>query len=408
MPEPFDFAIIGAGASGMAAAVCAAECGDKVIVIEKNNMIGRKITASGNGRCNLMNSGIPRYYGDKRFAEKVLDYCTKDMLIRYWNRLGVRLCEETEGRMYPCTFSGSTISEAYRNRIRSAGINLMLQTRVEGIGKENDCFVISAGNNVIHAKRILISCGGEAYSRLGGTEDGYRLLARFYHSILPRRPALCPLTTDKKSISGLSGIRVRCTATLKNREQKPVQTEKGEVLFTEKGVSGICIMQLSRCAESGYSIELNLTDRIFPDTKDLIMFLTDYRDKIPDLSPDAILNGILMPKLSYAVMKQAGTEIKNRKAGDLSCLEIRTIAEATRKYRLTVTGNLGMPESQVTAGGADCSEFSPQTMESKIEKGVFASGEVLNVDGDCGGFNLMFATASGILAGMNGRKDGLF
>ena len=86
MPEPFDFAIIGAGASGMAAAVCAAECGDKVIVIEKNNMIGRKITASGNGRCNLMNSGIPRYYGDKRFAEKVLDYCTKDMLIRYWNR----------------------------------------------------------------------------------------------------------------------------------------------------------------------------------------------------------------------------------------------------------------------------------------------------------------------------------
>lgn len=408
MPETYDFAVIGAGASGLAAAVCAAECGDKVIIIEKNNMIGRKITASGNGRCNLMNSGLPRYYGDRKFAEKVLDYCTKDMLIRYWNSLGIRLCEETEGRMYPSTFSGSTIAEAYRNRIKSAGIKLMLQTRVEGIRKEEECFAVSSGNQVIHAKRILISCGGEAYCRLGGTEDGYLLLARFYHSILPLRPALCPLTTDKTSISGLSGIRVRCTATMKNREQKHVQTEKGEVLFTEKGISGICIMQLSRYAESGYSIELNLTDRIFPETEDLIRFLNDYRDKIPVSAPEAILNGILMPKLSYAVMKQAGTEMKNRKAGDLSCSEIRRIAEATRKYSLTVTGNLGMTEAQVTAGGADCSEFSPQTMESRIINGVFASGEVLNVDGDCGGFNLMFATASGILAGMNGRKDGLF
>lgn len=404
----YDFAVIGAGASGLSAAVTAAEYGDSVIIIEKNNMIGRKITASGNGRCNLMNSGLPRYYGDRMFAGKVLDICTKEMMIRYWNRMGIRLCEETEGRMYPCTFSGTTVSESYRNRIRSLGIEIMLQTRVKDIRKEKDCFLLSAGDDIIHSKRILIACGGAASYRLGGTEDGYRLLARFYHSIFPARPALCPLLTDKTSISGLSGIRVRCSATMKNREQKTVQKEKGEVLFTEKGVSGICIMQLARRAESGYSIELDLTDRIFPETKDLTRFLSDYQKKIPDSAPEAVLNGILMPKLSYAVMKQAGIEMKNRTAGSLSFDEIQTIADTTRKYRLNVTGDLGMPEAQVTAGGADCNEFFPETMESRITKGLFAAGEVLNVDGDCGGFNLMFATASGILAGMNGRKDVYF
>ena len=149
---------------------------------------------------------------------------------------------------------------------------------------------------------------------------------------------------------------------------------------------------------------LDLIGRVIPDPNELIRMLIRRQKQVSDFPPETLLTGILVPRLSYAVLKQAGIEIKGRKAGDLSESEIRAVAEKCRSYTLTVTGSRGMEEAQVTAGGADCGEFNPENMESLLVHGLYAAGEVLNVDGDCGGFNLMFATASGILAGLNGRE----
>ena len=405
MQKVYDLAVIGGGAAGLAGAVSAAACGDKVLLIEKNNQIGRKIGASGNGRCNLMNIHSPRYYGDSHFAEQVLDNYPKEKLIRYWNRLGIQLSEEDEGRIYPCTYSSSTITDAYRMRLKAEGTELLLQTNVNSIWKQNECFAINTEKESFYALHVLIACGGAAYSKLGGTESGYRLLSHFSHSMIPVKPALCPITTDKKSISGLAGLRVKCTVNLTDRWGVKLKQEKGEVLFTESGISGICVMQVSRMAEVGSAIELNLTERIFPEEEKLAEYLAERKELIPDSTPEMILSGILLPKISFAVLKQAGINMINRKISDLTRDELTAIANKSRHYLISATGSKGLENAQVTAGGADCREFSPETMESRIIKGLHAAGEVLNVDGDCGGFNLMFATASGILAGLNGRKE---
>ena len=388
----------------MAAAVTAASCGDRVLLIEKSPALGRKISASGNGRCNLMNAGAPKYYGDTGFARKVLDNCTKETLLLYWDNLGIRLCEENDGRLYPCTFHSSTVTDAYRIRLKTAGVDIRLQTSVKQIDKTDHFFVIHTEHGNFQASRVLIACGGAASPRLGGTDSGAVLLSGFGHSIFPFRPALCPLTTDPKSISGLSGIRVKCAAALKNADGKTLSHQEGEVLFTDYGISGICVMQTARFAGSGSLLVLDLTSRIYPDMNQLICMLLRRQTLVLDFPPETLLTGILVPKLSFAVMKQAGIQMKGRKAGDLSEKEIHAVAEKSRCYILNVTGLRGMEDAQTTAGGADCSEFDPETMQSLKVNGLYAAGEVLNVDGDCGGYNLMFATASGILAGLNGRR----
>ena len=405
MQDCYDFAIIGGGAAGMAASVTAATCGDKVLLIEKNNMLGRKIAASGNGRCNIMNSGNGGYFGDAEFAGKVMEYCTKEHLVRFWSNMGIRLCEEEEGRMYPCTFHSSTVTDAYKIRLKNSGMDIRLQTSVKSISKTDRIFYIRTDHDIFKASRVLIASGGAASPKLGGTESGYQLLADFGHTIVPAIPALCPLKTDQKSISGLSGIRVRCNTVLKDEKDSPVLSHSGEVLFTKEGISGICIMQAARFARKGYRIGLDLTGRIFEKQDELIQFLIRRQKQIGEWPPETLLYGILVPKLSYAVVKQSGTEMKGRNAGNLTYKEIKRIAETCMDYTLSVNGSSGMEEAQVTAGGADCSLFDPHTMESDIVSGLHAAGEVLNVDGDCGGYNLMFATASGILAGLNGRGE---
>ena len=405
MQNCFDFAVIGGGAAGMAASVSAAACGDQVLLIEKNNMLGRKIAASGNGRCNIMNSGNAGYYGDADFAGKVLEYCSKEHLIRFWNSLGIRLSEEDGGRMYPCTFHSTTVTDAYKISLNNAGVDIRLQTSVKSITKTGQNFLIRTDHETFKASRILIACGGSASPKLGGTESGYQLLADFGHSIVPVIPALCPLKTDQKSISGLFGIRTRCETVLKDETGRPVIRQNGEILFTKEGISGICIMQTARFARKGYKIRLDLTGRIFEKQEELIQSLIHRQNQIGRWPPETLLYGILVPKLSYAVVKQSGIDMRGRNAGDLTYGEIKRIAETCMNYTLSVTGSSGMEDAQVTAGGADCSMFDPHTMESDIVSGLHAAGEVLNVDGDCGGYNLMFATASGILAGLNGREE---
>ena len=405
MQGTVDFAVIGGGAAGMAAAVTAAACGDRVILLEKSSALGRKIAASGNGRCNLMNSGELRYFGNDRFAGEVFGNCPQGRLIQYWQNLGIRLSEENDGRLYPCTFHSSTVTDAYKTALKTAEAEVRLQTEVKRIRKEDGLFQIQTASTLYKASRILIACGGSACPKLGGTDSGYTLLSGFGHSIVPTKPALCPLTTDGRSISGLSGIRVKCGVHLKDSAGKTIREEKGEVLFTDRGISGICVMQTARFAEPGFTVALDLTGRIFADRDELIRALLRRQKQIPACSPETLLNGILVPKLSYAVMKQAGIEMKGRSAGDLTENEIRAAADQSSHYSLTVTGSRGMDEAQVTAGGADCGEFRPDTMESRLVPGLHAGGEVLNTDGDCGGFNLMFATACGLLAGLNGREE---
>ena len=403
MPAKWDFIVIGGGASGMAAAIASAKLGDRVLLLEKSSALGRKIAASGNGRCNLMNTGDPVYYGDAGFAADVFMCYPKENLIGFWKDAGLFLTEEEAGRVYPRTFHSSSVLEALKAMLRMYHVEIMLQTAVTGIRKDCGLFVISSGAGSFSAGRILIAAGGSAYPRLGGSDDGYAFLHSFGHRIIDPFPALCPLCTDAKSISGLSGIRIRCRICLTAGNNRELFSTRGEVLFTDYGISGICAMQCARFYEEGCIIRLNLVDGLFDRQDKLIQALHTRRKQFSGFPPEYILNGILVPKLSFAVMKQAGINLRDRNAGSLSDEEIKQTAHVLTGYTLYVTGTRGFAEAQVTAGGADCTQFDPNTLESRIVKGLHASGEVLNVDGDCGGYNLMFAAATGLLAGSNGR-----
>ena len=186
MEETFDFAVIGGGAAGLAAAAAAAAYGDRTAVFEKNNAIGRKISASGNGRCNLMNSGTLKYFGDSVFALEVLRAFPQNALKAAWEDLGIRLCEESEGRMYPCTFQSATVTDAFKIRLKTAGVRIFLQCPVKELRKENSLFLLSTEQGTFRAERVLIACGGSASPKLGGSESGYELLQHFGHSIIRR------------------------------------------------------------------------------------------------------------------------------------------------------------------------------------------------------------------------------
>ncbi len=403
--ERYDLAIIGGGASGMAAAITAGGMGDRVLILEKAPSLGRKIAASGNGRCNLMNIHSPIYYGDRTFAEKVVAQVSQAEMIRFWNDLGLFLSEEDEGRIYPATFQSASVLDAMKTKMKMLRTEIRLQTTVTEISRVEDCFTIHTSNGDYSAGRVLIATGGIAQTRLGGSDSGYHLLQKMGHRILPQRPALCPIRTDSRSVSGLAGIRVRCGISLYDGSHTLLHKEKGEALFTEYGISGICAMQCARfIEEDGCRIELDLASRFFREEEDTIRILKKRREQFATLAPEFLLNGIFVPKLSFAILKQAGIQMKDRKAGDLSDAEIEATAGKMYRYTLEVCGTRGMEEAQVTAGGAATDAFRNDTMESKTIPGLFASGEVLNVDGDCGGYNLMFAFATGILAGANGRE----
>ena len=401
MEQRYDTVVIGGGAAGITAAIAAAENGEKVLLAESGNRTGRKIAASGNGRCNLMNRGELRYYGDARFAESVFKTCPRAELERFFNRYGLVLTEAEEGRVYPATMNSSTVMGILQRALEMNGVTVQLQTRITEIRKRHEGnFALTAeGKEAVRAGRVIVCTGGRAQKKLGGSDDGYRMLEQMGHHTEKVLPALVPVVTDRESISGLAGIRAKGTVTLKSGD-KTLHRETGEILFTEYGVSGICVMQCARFIRPDKcEMEIDLVSGMFPDQREFLEEISRRRVLFAQMPPTALLEGMMMPKLCYATEKQAGIPLRGERCGELSDEDLRRITEAAYHYRVKVKDTRGFEYAQVTSGGARCDEFSPETMESKTVRGLYAAGEVLNVDGDCGGFNLMFAFCSGLIAG---------
>ncbi len=399
-----DVIIIGAGASGLAAAVAAGEHGDKVLVLERSEHIGRKLLASGNGRCNLMNTAAPVYYGDTDFALSVLSNYNEDRLIGFWRHYGLKLRSDTEGRVYPATNKSSSVLDTLTKAVRLNDGKILLSAPVLSVKKQDDLFqVVTDNGKILHCRRVIVSAGGAAQPKLGGSYDGYSILQKFGHRLIPVHPALTRLIAEPKTVSGLSGIRVKCIVSVKNNGVT-VHSEKGELLFTDNGISGICVMQCSRFVIPNISIcHIDLIYDLFPSDDYAFQELSSLREIYADEAPQTLIQGICVPKLAFAVCKQAGIPVREYTCRKITDKQITDIIKTLHCYSIKIIGKEGFESAQISAGGISCEEFSPATMESLVNPGLYASGEVLNVDGACGGYNLMFAFASGILAGTAGR-----
>lgn len=397
--------IIGGGAAGMAAAIAAASCGDKVLVLERMDRVGKKILATGNGRCNLMNVGELRYPGGGKLAASVLERFGAKEQMRFWQAQGLRLRQEDGGRVYPVSGQASSVLDTMRMSMHRLGVEVRTGVHVSQLRKERRGWTVLAGEERYRADRVIVAGGGCAQPKLGSDGSCYRLLTSLGHRMVPAAPALTQLLTDTDPIRGLSGIRVRCSVRIMNGAREKYR-ESGELLFADYGVTGVCVMQCARYAAPGDVIRIDLTKALGFDTPEKMAEELERRVSQWKGSVNAVelLTGLCVPRLASALLKTLSIpQLAEMPVTGRSREWIRPLVRNAAEFTLRIKGVKGFEQAQVTAGGIASDEFDPLTMESRIASGIHAAGEVIDVDGDCGGFNLMFAFGSGIIAGFNGR-----
>ncbi len=398
--------IIGGGASGLIAALTATEAYEnRVILLERQARVGRKLLSTGNGRCNLtnMNAGAGRYHGeDEAFPLFALGLYPPGDNIAFFQKLGLLTVTEPDGRVYPLSDSANSVLDVLRLAAEgNPRIEIRTSSPVISLSREND-FTAVTEKGAITGDVAIVACGGAAGAALGGVMDGYKLLQSLGHARTALLPSLVQIRTEAEYPRALKGVRADARISVK-RGGTPLASSCGEVQFTERGVSGPAAFDISRAASAGgagLSLELDFL-RAY-EAGHVYSMLSCKRKSVPSLTASELFTGALHNRLGRTLIKYAGLP-GEKTISELSDAQIKDAASAAKGFLLSILGTEGFERAQVTAGGARTSEFNPETLESRIVPGLFACGEVLDIDGDCGGYNLQWAWSSGRLAGRLGR-----
>ncbi|WP_312694453.1 NAD(P)/FAD-dependent oxidoreductase [Caproiciproducens sp.] len=403
----YDIAVIGGGASGlMAAAAAAQECGKKhihakIAVLEANPRVGKKLLATGNGRCNLTNSNadITHYHGDTALAAPVLDKYTPQKIISRFASFGLLCKELDEGRVYPYNLQASAVLNILRFQLDGLGVETVCDFAVASVQKSASGFTIFSDSDKVGAKRVILACGGKAYPQLGSNGSGYQIASSLGHSVTALFPALVQVKTDPRRAKPLKGARSAGTATLL-LNGKPIKTVSGEIQFTENGLSGICIFELSRLVgEAGGAQKAEISLDLLPEysAEEILSMLRNTKEVLGNLPAGDVLSGCVHKLVGREVVRAALMQTPGR-AVELKTAELVSIADRVKNFRFEVFGTLAWKDAQITAGGVPLRE-TDENLQSRLCPGLYLAGELLNIDGDCGGFNLHWAWDSGITAG---------
>ena len=398
--------IIGGGASGMAAAIAAAENPNvQVHLFERQARVGKKLLATGNGRCNLTNLHADHsgYHGeDVFFAEHALTAFSVESTLAWFRQLGLFTVAEESGRVYPYSDQANSVVDVLRFALERPNITVHTSFDVKKIKKEADGFAVYGDTDTVSCDRLIVACGGLAGTKLGGSMSGYKLLGQMGHKSTRLRPTLVQLKSDWGGISALKGVRANCHIAVKKDGVTHSQST-GEIQFTDYGISGPVVFEVSRdaCVGSGdWSAEIDF----LPEYSAEALSEELHRRTTTQLSAEELLTGIVHNRLGRVLTRAAGIR-DQRPAKDVDDIEIANVCNAVKAFEISLSEPMGMDSAQVTAGGILTSDFDPRTMQSKLVPGLYACGEVLDIDGDCGGYNLQWAWSSGRLAGQSARKD---
>lgn len=398
--------IIGAGASGMTAALWAAQNPNvQVVLMERQGRVGRKLQATGNGRCNLSNAKfhISHYHGeDPAFAKQVFSQFGVEDTLNWFSNLGLCTVTEDSGKIYPHSDQANSVVDVLRLALNKENISLRLGYDVEKIKLSPDGFAIQSKDETVFCDRLIVACGGLAGTKLGGTMAGYKLLSRLGHRSTKLRPNLVQIQSSFKALPSLKGVRANCNVEILHYGERFAQS-RGELQFTEQGLSGPVIFEISRdvCAVSGkWLARLDLLPQ-WSEEKVLAHLKSRVEQNYP---VEDILTGVLHNRLGRVLTQCAG--IKGKACcRDLSESELAELCRCVKALEVELTEPMGMENAQVTAGGVITDDFDPNTLESKKIPGLYVCGELLDVDGDCGGYNLQWAWSSGCIAGRNAGKE---
>lgn len=397
-------AVIGGGASGLIAAISAAKNGAKVTIYEKMNRVGKKILATGNGRCNYTNMNLSKecyHSNDLKLTEDVMNFFDLEKTLIFFNELGILPYVDKSGKVYPNSLQASSVLDVLRYEIKRLKVEEITDFNVTSLRKNKDKFSI-IGNDIITADRVILSTGGKASPQLGSDGKGYEMAKSFGHKIIEPFPALVQLKLRGKYFKRIKGIRfdgiVKAYA-----GERLIREEEGEILFTDYGISGPPILQVSRrvIEELNKNTKPCLFIDMFPNHSKLMLYdiLQDRFKRIGHKSMEEGMVGFINKKLIPVVLYEAGFDDLNKQCSKLNKKEIYKIIEILKEWKFEVAGHNSWQQAQSTAGGVKLSEVNSKTLESLKVKGLYFAGEILDVDGDCGGFNLQWAWSSGYTAG---------
>lgn len=390
--------IIGGGASGMAAALSAAEHGEnEILLLERQARLGRKLLATGNGRCNLSNLALTpeNYHGEMpSFCRFALETFSVENTLDWFRSMGLLTVHEPSQRVYPLTDSANSVVDVLRLRLeQKENVTLLTGREVTGLRQKNGVFhATTVDGECFEADRAIVCAGGLAGGKLGGTDLGYRLLASFGHTRTKLFPALVQVKTETTLVRALKGVR--CQARVRCGDRLAC----GEVQFTDYGISGPLIFGLARQAATGAAKEFEFDFLQDLSEAELEEELGRRCAQMPRLAAEHLLTGLLHNRLGRTLLRGAGVAFETPLA-DVDQDQLCRVVAMVKHFSLGIQGVMGMDEAQVTAGGIRTTEFDETTMESRLCRGLYAAGEVLDIDGDCGGYNLQWAWSSGRLAG---------
>ena len=409
--------VIGGGPAGMMAAITAAEYGNEVIIIEKNSDFGKKLLITGKGRCNItsslyMSDFIKNTPGNGQFLYSAFQNYTNTDIIEFLKRQGLEVKEERGNRIFPITDKSIDVLNCFKRKINELNIKKLFNTRVEKILIQNNNILgVRTDKEIIKTEKIILATGGKSYPLTGSTGDGYSIASSLGHKIIPIKPSLVPLIIyEKNECKEMQGISLKNTGIKINDESKNklIYEDFGEMIFTHFGISGPIILSssahlvrykeiddLMKKRQIKLYIDLKpalteekLDDRILRDFK-------EFKNKQFKHSLDKLL-----PQKMIPIIIEKSCINENKKVNEITKEERKKLVNCLKKFELTIKDFRPVEEAIITSGGINVKEINPKTMESKIIKGLYFAGEIIDVDSYTGGFNLQIAYSTGYTAGM--------
>lgn len=413
----FDVIVIGAGTSGLMAAIAAAEHGSRVLLLEKNKRIGKKLLLTGGGRCNVTNNRSPEEIiahipGNGKFLYSAFSQYNNQDIIHFFESNGTALKEEDHGRMFPTTDRSQTIVETLHTKLKELAVTLYTEAPVKKIlRKDNQIIGVALENQKIYAPCVILATGGKTYPSTGSTGDGYRFSEAFGHSISPLYPTESPIRSEepfikKKTLQGISLRDVQLSVL--NEKGKAIVSHQMDLLFTHFGISGPAALRCSSFVNQalsknpGQAVQLSLD--IFPETteKQLIIDVTRRIQAEPEKQLKNTLRQFLPERLLEFLLEK--NELGEQKGRQLSEQQLEMFIKSMKDFRITASGTFPLEKSFVTGGGISLKEIQPKTMESKLVQGLFFCGEVIDINGYTGGYNITAALVTGHNAGQHAAE----
>lgn len=410
-PARKEVIIVGGGASGMMAAITAARQGAAVTILERNPRIGKKVLATGNGRCNFtnINADVSCFHGaNPQFAVGALSqFGVKDTLA-FFEKIGIAPKVEDFGKVFPMSDQASSILDVLMYELKELGVNIICDAFVKNILKKNGKFEIKTeADSIFHGDSVVIAAGGKAMPSSGSDGNGFELAGKLGHIITEIFPGLVQLKLEGGFFKQIQGVKFVGTAAIIQNGKSVVQ-DRGDILFGDYGVSGPPILQISRKAgelirkEQEVILKLTILDMI--SQGDLEKLMVERFKNSLNKTVEFSLVGLVNKRLIPVLLKEAGVRDLKCPAPNLAETDRKKITKILTDWRFKVKGTKSWPSAQVTAGGVDTKEINPDSMESKRVKNLFFAGEIIDIDGQCGGFNLQWAWSSGFVAGRNAAR----